>query len=183
LVVPAEAADADGARLPDGIELVDEDDARRLRLRLLEEVAHTGRADADEHLDELRAADREERRPGLARDGAGKERLPGAGRSDQEHALRDLRPEAAVALGVAQEVDDLLQLRLGLLDAGDVAEARLDVLLAVDAGAVLSEHQRRAGTATQASRHEAPYEHHHGDRQHPAEEEGAPDVVLDTAAE
>jgi len=37
------------------VDLVDEDDARRVLLGLAEEVAHARRADADEHLDELGA--------------------------------------------------------------------------------------------------------------------------------
>ncbi len=60
LVVRADGADG-GAGLPDGIDLVDEDDAGRLLLRLVEHVAHARGAHADEHLHELRSADREER--------------------------------------------------------------------------------------------------------------------------
>ena len=74
---------ADAARLAQGVQLVDEDDARRLLLRLFEQVAHARRADADEHLDEVGAADREERHPGLAGDGTRQQRLAGAGRSHQ----------------------------------------------------------------------------------------------------
>ena len=123
LVVAAELQPGPGARLPDRVELVDEDDARRLRLRLLEEVAHARRADADEHLDELGAADREERHARLARDRAREQRLAGARRADQQHALRDASAEALEALRVAQELDDLLELGLRLLDAGDVVRS------------------------------------------------------------
>ena len=42
--------------LAEGIELVDEDDARSLGLRLREQIAHARRADADEHLDEFGSA-------------------------------------------------------------------------------------------------------------------------------
>src|SRR5690625_2065571 len=41
------------ARPADGVDLVDKDDTGRLFLRLLEEVAHARRADADEHFDEV----------------------------------------------------------------------------------------------------------------------------------
>ena len=51
LVVAAVLAAA--ALLADGVDLVDEDDAGRLFLGLLEEVAHLARAHADEHLHEL----------------------------------------------------------------------------------------------------------------------------------
>ena len=70
--------------------------AGALLARLLEQVADPRRADADEHLDEFRAADREERHAGLARHGARQQRLAGAGRPDEQHALRDARAEPAV---------------------------------------------------------------------------------------
>src|SRR2546428_84508 len=94
---------ADPARLPQSIELVDEDDARGLLLGLGEEVADAGRSHTDEHLDEVRAAQAEERHAGLSRDGLRQERLPGAGRADDEHPFGDLAPEAPVAIGVLEE--------------------------------------------------------------------------------
>ena len=94
LVVAAAHA---GAAVPaDGVDLVDEDDRRGVGLGLLEQVAHPGRADADEHLDEVRAGDRVERHAGLAGDGAGEQRLAGAGRAVEQHALRDLGADGLV---------------------------------------------------------------------------------------
>ncbi len=49
-------------------------------LPLLEEVADAAGADADEHLDEVRAGDAEEGNAGFTCDGAREERLAGAGR-------------------------------------------------------------------------------------------------------
>ena len=68
--------------------------------RLLEQVAHARRAHADEHLHELRAADGEERHARLAGDRLGEQRLAGAGRADEQDALRHPRAEPAVALRV-----------------------------------------------------------------------------------
>ena len=48
------------------VQLVDENDAGRGLARLIEQVAHARGADADEHFDEFRAGDREERHAGLA---------------------------------------------------------------------------------------------------------------------
>jgi hypothetical protein len=59
LVVPA--AQSRAALASHGVDLVDEHDAGRMLLRLLEHVAHARRAHADEHLDEVGARDREER--------------------------------------------------------------------------------------------------------------------------
>src|SRR5438876_8245448 len=79
LVMPA--ADIGATGPPECVEFVDEDDRRRVLARLLEEVAHPRRADADEHLDEFRAGDRKERHPGLAGDRTGKQCLAGPRRA------------------------------------------------------------------------------------------------------
>ena len=99
------------ADLAERVELVDEDDARRLGLGLREEIAHARRADADEHLDELRAAQAEEGDLRLAGHGARQQRLAGAGRADQQHALGDLAADARVLLRRLEELDDLLAAR------------------------------------------------------------------------
>ena len=109
----------------DRVELVDEDDRRRVLARLAEQAPDARGAEAGEHLDERRRRLREELRARLVGDGLGQQRLAGAGRPVQQDALRHLRAERAEALGVAQEVDDLVQLVLGLVDAGDLAPADL----------------------------------------------------------
>src|SRR3974390_1331963 len=98
------AAQARTAVPADGIDLVDEDDARRMLLRLLEHVAHARSADAHEHLDEVRARDGEERHLGLAGDGACQQRLAGAGRAHHEYALGDLAAELLEFARVLEEV-------------------------------------------------------------------------------
>src|SRR5262249_44203222 len=60
------AAQAGAAVAADRVDLVDEDDTGGVLLALLEQVADAAGTDADEHLDEVRAADREERDSGLA---------------------------------------------------------------------------------------------------------------------
>ena len=94
-------------------------------LGLREQVAHAARADADDRLDELRRRDREERHAGLAGDRPRQQRLARC-RAGPRAARRcgTRRAEARVALGVAQEVDDLDQLVLGLVDPGHVVERR-----------------------------------------------------------
>ena len=79
------------ADLAQRVELVDEDDTGSLGFGLTEEIADTGGADADEHLDELRTAQREERHVGLASDGAREKRLARAWRPDEQDALGNAR--------------------------------------------------------------------------------------------
>ena len=90
LALVVAAAEAGAAVPADGVDLVDEDDGRGVGLGLLEQVADAGGADADEHLDEVRAGDRVERHAGLAGDGARQQRLAGAGRAVEQDALGDL---------------------------------------------------------------------------------------------
>jgi len=83
---------------------------------------------------------REERHPGLAGHRPGEQGLAGARRAHEEHPLGDLGPELAVLLGVFQELDDLLELLLGLLVAGDVGEGGLHPAFgAVEPGPGLAE--------------------------------------------
>src|SRR5581483_8013910 len=66
LALVVAAADTGAAMAADRVELVDENDARRRLLFLLEQIAHAAGAETDEHLDEVRAGNREERNAGLA---------------------------------------------------------------------------------------------------------------------
>src|SRR5207253_6798655 len=91
------------------IELVDEDDARGLGFGLLEQIANARRADANEHLDEFRTAQAEERHVRFAGDRTRQEGLSGAGRSDEEDALWNAAAQIRVLLRVLQKLDDLLQ--------------------------------------------------------------------------
>ena len=150
------AAEAGAAMAADRVDLVDEDDAGRVLLGLLEHVAHAARADADEHLDEVGARDREERHVGFAGDGARNQRLAGAGRADQQHAARDLAAEALELSGIAQEVDDLLQILLGLVHARDVLEGDAAMGLGQQLCARLAEAERLAAGALHLPRQEYP---------------------------
>ena len=132
------------ARLAQGVEFVDEDDGRGLRAGLLEQVAHARRAYADEQLDEFRTADGKEGHAGLACHGAGKQRLASACGSHQQDALGHPGSQAAVGLGVLQEVHDLLQLGLGLVHACHVLEPHPRLPLHVNLGAASADAQQTA---------------------------------------
>ena len=139
LALVVSAAEACAAVTSDGVDLVDEDDAGSVLLALLEQVADAGCADADEHLDEVRTGDGEERNVGLAGDCAGQQGLAGSRRPDEQDALGDAAAEALELLRLAEELDDLLELFLGLVDAGDVLEGDLLLLHGEQAGAALAE--------------------------------------------
>ena len=110
LALVVTAAEAGAAVAADGVDLVDEDDARRVRLALLEQVAHAARADADEHLDEVGARHREERTARLTGDGLARAASCRCPAGHEQRALRQAAAELRELLRVLQELDDLLQL-------------------------------------------------------------------------
>ena len=93
LALVVTAAQAGAAVAADRVDFVDEDDAGRVRLALLEEIAHAARADADEHLDEVGARHLEERTSGFTGDGAGEQRLARSRRTDEQRTLRQTTAE------------------------------------------------------------------------------------------
>ena len=123
----------------DCVDFVDEDDAGSVLLALLEEIADAACADADEHFDEVRTGDGEERNVGFAGDCAGEQRFAGSRRSDEQDALGNAAAELLELLRLAQELDDFLQLFLGFVDAGHILEGDLLLLHGEQAGAALAE--------------------------------------------
>ena len=67
-----------------------------------------------------------------------------------------LPPIVVYFFGVLQELDDLLQLVLGLVDARDVAEADLDVVVRVDLRLAARERHDAAFGAAHAAEEEDP---------------------------
>ena len=110
------------AAAADGVELVDEDDARLVTPRVLEQLADARCADAGVHLDEIRAAREQERHLRFAGNGPGQQRLARAWRADEQHPFRDPSADRLEAAGVAQEIDELFHFFLGFVDARHVLE-------------------------------------------------------------
>ena len=160
------AADAVAAMPADRVDFVDENNAGRGFLPLLEHVAHAGRADADEHLDEIRAADREERHVRFAGDGAREQRLARSRRADEQHAFRNAAAELLKFFRVAQKLDELLHFILRFLDAGHVLERDLVLVAREHARLRFAEVERAfAGHADLLTEKEIENEQEKRDRQ------------------
>ena len=101
---------------------------------------------------------REERRVGFAGDRLGEQRLAGAGRPDEQHALRRRRTDVEVLRGVGEVVADLAQLGQRLACAGDVGERdRFGLalaLLAAFAGELRERRRSRRRRRLAAEAHE-----------------------------
>ena len=162
LVVPA--AEACAAVAADRIDLVDEDDAGGVLLALLEQVADARGADADEHLDEVGAADREERDVGFAGDRAREKRLARSRRAHQQDALGDPAAELLELLGFLEELDDLLEFFLGFVHPGHVLERDLLLRAGRELRAALAEREGLVPPALHLPHDEDPEADHQQDR-------------------
>ena len=156
LALVVAAAHAGAAVAADGVDLVDEEDGGGVFLGGVEQVADPAGAHAHEHLDELRAVDGEEGHARLAGHGPAQQRLAGARRAHQQHALGHAAAQALELGRVLEELDDLLQLVLDALQAGHVVEGDRLVAALVAPGAALGEaagqaagEERIAGLAEQ----------------------------------
>ena len=177
LALVVAASEAGAPLASHGVDLVDEHDGGCGLLGLLEQVADAARADADEHLDEVGARDREERHARLAGDGLGEQRLAGSRRADEQHAVRDLGAHLEVALGLLQEVADLLQLLDGLVDAGDVGELDLGARLLRGARALGAAESHLLAVGVVHLAHEVDERGHDHQRRDDRDRHGLPDLV------
>ena len=160
------AADAVAAMATDRVDFVDENNAGRGFLSLLEHVAHAGGADADEHLDEIGAADREERHVRFAGDGACEQRLAGSRRADEQNAFRNAAAEFLKFFRIAQKLDQFLHFVLRFLHAGDVAKCDFVFVAREHARLALAEIQRAfAGHADLLPEEEIKNDEEDGDRE------------------
>ncbi len=148
LALVVTAAEAGAAVAADGVDLVDEDDAGRVLLGLLEHVAHAGGAHADEHLHEIGAGDGEERHLGLTGNGLGQQGLTGTRRAHHQYAAGDLAAQFLELARVAQELDQLSDIFLGLFHAGDIVKSDFDLIFAQQAGTALAKGHCSAAGAT-----------------------------------
>ena len=99
---------------------------------------------------------REERNVRLARNRAGQQGLARARRADQQNSLGNPPAQLLKLLRLAEELDNLLQLFLGLLDARDVLEGHFLLLVRQQPGAALAEAERLVSAGLHLPHHENP---------------------------
>jgi hypothetical protein len=95
------------------------------------------------------------------------QRLAGARRAHEQHALRDPAADRRVLPRVLQELDDLAELLLGLIDARHVPELHLDVRLGVDLRLAPGERHDAALRAAHTPHEERHDGHDEQEGQHP----------------
>ena len=107
------------------VDLVNEDDGRSVFLCSFKEVTDTGRTHTDEHFHEIGTGDREERTARLTCYRLCKQCLTGTGRTEQQHAPRDLCTHFGVFAGILEEVHKLRHFKLFFLGTGNIGESHL----------------------------------------------------------
>ena len=124
-----------------GIDFIDEDDARSVLLALLKEITNAARAYADEHLYEVGSGDGEERDVRLAGNCTSQQGFTGARRSYEQHALGNAATQFLKLLRLAQKLNNLAQLFLSLINAGNILEGDFLLLHREQTGTALAERQ------------------------------------------
>ena len=150
------AAETGAAMTADRVDLIDEDDAGRILLALLEQVAHARGADADKHLDEVRTRNRKERHVRFAGNRARQQGLAGSRRAHHQNAFGNAAAELLKLLRFFQELNDFLQFFLGFFNAGDVFEGHALLLIAQQLCARLAKRKRLVAARLHLPQHENP---------------------------
>src|SRR5437879_8746746 len=102
----------------DGIDFVDENQARRVLASLLKHVPNAACADADEHFHEIRTADAKESSVCFARNCFSQQRFTRAGRANHQDAFGNPAAKALELFGIFEELDQFGNFLDGLVDAG-----------------------------------------------------------------
>ena len=136
------AAEARAALPADSVDLVDENEGGSELFRGVEEIAHAACAHANEHFNEIGAADGEERDVRFPRDGLCEQGLARAGRAYEQHALGYARAHIGEGLGILQEIDHFGKLFLFFLAALNVLKGLAAILAVRKPCAALAEVHR-----------------------------------------
>lgn len=119
----------------------------------LKEVADAPRADANVHFHKVGAGDGEELNIGFPCHGPGDQRLAGAGRADEQHALRNFGTQSGVLVWIPQEIHDLPQVLFLLFRASHVCKRDFFAVRDTDAGVGLAEFGDGVAAAHAAQHH------------------------------
>ena len=132
----------------DCVDLVDENNTRRMLLRLFEHVTDTRGAHAHEHLDEVRTGNREERHFRFTSDGTRQQCLTGARRTHHQHALGNLASKALELRRILQKFDNLGEFFFGFFDTGHILKRDADLVFPEKTRLALAEGHRAAPPGT-----------------------------------
>ena len=123
----------------DGIDFINEDDAGRMFLGLLEHVTYTRGTDTDEHFHKIRTGNGKERHLRLTGNGLCQQCFTGTRGTDHQYAARNLATQALKLARVTQKFDQFTDFFLSLFHTGNIGKSGLDLVFAEHAGLALAE--------------------------------------------
>mmetsp|Transcript_3420 Transcript_3420/g.5643 ORF Transcript_3420/g.5643 Transcript_3420/m.5643 type:complete len:320 (+) Transcript_3420:2563-3522(+) len=135
-----------------GINLIDENNARSILLGLGENITDTGSTHSNKHLNELGTGDGDEGNSSLTSDGLGKKSLTCSGRTIQDNSSGNSAPVLRVNLRLLQKVNNLSQFQLGSITSGDILKVDSSVRDHLNLGLGLT-HTHGVSRTTHASWH------------------------------
>ena len=150
------AAKSGAAMTSNGVNLVNKHDGRLFFLCLVKQITHTGGADANIQLHKVGTGNGEERYIRLTGHCLGKQGFTGAGRADEQYALRDTRADFSEFARVFQEFNQFLKLCLFLIRTLHIAEGDLALFVRRKARAGLAKAHGLACAAIGAVDHIIP---------------------------
>ena len=112
------------------VNLINEDNTRRLLLGLLEHIAHPGGAYADEHLDKVRAGNREERHLGFTGNRLSQQGFTRTGLAHHENTSGNAPTQLLEPARITQKLDQFLHIFLRLFHPRDVSERGSNLIFA-----------------------------------------------------
>ncbi len=138
------------------IDLIDKDDAGSILFALLEQVAYPRSADTHKHFHEIRTGNREKRNVRLAGNCARQQGFACARRPHQQDALGNAAAQRLELLRLAKELNDLLELFLGLVHTGHILKGDLFLLHRKQPRPALAERQRLVPARLHLPQHKEP---------------------------
>jgi len=142
------------------VNFVDEDDAWRTFLGLIEHVTHTRRAHADKHFHEVRTRNREERYFGLTGNRLGEQGFTCTRRADHQDAARHTAAQTLVFGWIAQIIHNFSHFGLGFIATGDIDKGHAVIGLVEHARLGLAKTERATfAAALHLAHEEKPYPH------------------------
>ena len=160
LALVVTTVDVHTASTPDGVNLVDEDNARRILLRIFKEVTHPRRANAYKHLYKVRTGNAEKRYLCLARYRFSEVRFTRSGWPHHQDAVRDACAQGVKLAGIFEKLHHFEEVIFSLFNACHIFKKRLRVLFGDHAGFRLAELHRAVAAAAHPA-HQVPQKADH----------------------
>ena len=137
-----DSSDMHTALAADGVQFINEDDARCMDFSLLKQVSYASSADADKHFNEIASADQKEWHLGFPGDGAGEQCFTCAWRPDKKHTLRDPSAHFLILFWVLEKMHNLLQFKFGFVATSHVIKGNASVGVRNEASATLANREK-----------------------------------------